>query len=1107
MTAQYPVRSVALSSAVLVAAFIISTGYSAAALAQRTPPNRPGDRGTASAPQNAAYDSALYSDANATSSRFKALRWRLSGPFRGGRAVAVAGDPSKPMVFYFGAVNGGVWKTANGGQTWSNLTDGKSDISSVGAIAIAPSDPNVIYVGTGEAAMREDLTYGTGVYRSTDGGAHWMHLGLTDTQQIGDVVIDPRDPDRVFVAAMGHAFGPNAERGVFRTTDGGKSWRKILFLDDSTGAIDLSMDPSNPRILFAAMWKFQRTPWGMNAGGGRSGLWKTLDGGDTWKEVSFNPGIPDRPLGRIGVAISPANPRRVFASIEAPDSSGGIFRSDDGGDTWDRTSDDQKWAVRPWYYSAVTADPSDENTVYVMNLQVWRSVDAGKTFSVVRVPHGDTHIMWIDPRDSKRMINGNDGGATISFDGGVSWSTLNNQPTAQFYHVTTDNQWPYRILAAQQDNSTVSVASRSDDGPIGEREFFPVAGCENATIAVDPRDSDITYGGCYTGFLTRTDRKVHQDRDISVWMANYDGWAAADIPNRFQWTFPVLLSPHDPRTLYVASQHVWRSRNEGASWEKISPDLTVHDPATLVRTGGPIHGDMTGTEWYATVYAFDESPVAKGVLWAGSDDGLVHVSRDDGGHWENVTPKAYGKFTRSAVIEPSHFDAGTAYVAANRYQQDDFRPYLWKTTDFGKTWTAIVAGIPTGAYARTIREDPIRRGLLFAGTETGIYVSFDDGARWETLQLNLPRSSVRDLTIHQNDLIAATHGRAFWTIDDISLLRQLADSVTSRDAYVFAPSPAVRWASTGGGGLTAAPNPLGGAYIDYYLKAAPATTSAVTLEFLDASGKVIRGYSSEKIETDSARNVAADSVARKMRSALKSRIVYEAGDSIVAIRAGTNRFVWNLRYPGAKKLKNTVIDEGTLDGPVAPPGNYSARLVLDKDTLVRPFTVVADPRVKSSTAELVQQFQAALKVRDRITDLTDAVVRVEEFQSQLDQRTTQTADQPYAKRVKDAAKALRGKFEAIRAELYEVGCHADQCSLDQPIKLYNILITIAGQVQTGDYAPTTQHGEMFNDFSGKLGEQFRRLQQLEDGDLAALNKMLGELNVPAVFIPPKKVAM
>ncbi len=1069
-------------------------------------PARPTERATDPTLLNAApYDSSLYSNPSATSPRFKALRWRLVGPFRGGRVDAVAGHPTKPMVFYFGAVNGGVWKSTNGGQTWRNLTDGKSDISSVGAIAVAPSDPNVIYVGTGESQLREDLTYGTGVYRSTDGGESWHALGLADAQQITDVVIDPRDPDRVYVAAMGHAFGPNAERGVFRTNDGGRSWKKVLFIDDSTGANDLSIDPSNPRILYASMWKFQRTPWSMIAGGGRSGMWKSTDGGDTWKELTFNPGIPEKPLGKIGLGVSPANPRRIYASIEAPDSSGGIFRSDDGGDSWDRTSDDPKFHVRAWYYSAVTADPTDENTVYVMNLQVWRSVDGGRTFSAVRVPHGDTHIMWVDPKDSKRLINGNDGGATVSFDGGASWSSIYNQPTAQFYHITTDNQWPYRIYGAQQDNSTVSIASRSDDGVIGERDYFPVAGCENATIAVDPRNPNITYGGCYTGFLSRVDRGSRQERDISVWLANYDGWPASEIPYRFQWTFPVFLSPHDPSTLYVTSQYVMRSRDEGASWEKISPDLTVHDSKTLERTGGPIHGEMTGAEWYATVYAFSESPLTRGLLWAGSDDGLVHVSRDGSGGWQNVTPPAYGKFTRTAGIEPSRFDPAVAYLAANRYQQDDFRPYLWKTGDYGKTWTRITTGIPVGAYTRTIREDPLRRGLLYAGTETGVYVSFDDGGHWETLQLNLPRVSVRDLRVQDNDLLAATHGRSFWAIDDISLLRQLADSVTARSAYLFQPSTAVRWFSGGGRSLTAGQNPAGGAYIDYYLRTS--SPAKLSLEFLDETGKLIRGFTSASAPADSVSRGGADSIGRKLRAALKDSVVYEPADSLVSTRAGTNRFVWNLRYPGAKRLKNTLVDEGTHDGPLALPGTYSVRLIVGKDTLVRGFKISADPRIHTTSAELVRQFDAVIRARDQISEVAESASRIEEIQAQLDRRIRQAKDQPFAVRVDSAAAALRKKFEAIRADLYEVGCHVDQCSLDQPMKLYNQLLTINAQVQVGDYPPTKQHGEMLEDFSAKVAEQVRRLQQLEASDLAALNKLLAELNLPAVFVPPRKVAL
>ena len=1052
---------------------------------------------------NPAYSASLFSEPGATSSRFKALRWRLVGPFRGGRSVAVTGDPTRPFVFYFGGVNGGVWRTVNGGQTWRNVTDGKSDLSSVGAIAVAPSDPNVLYVGSGEGQLREDLTYGTGVYRSTDGGDSWKQLGLTDTHQIAALVVDPRDADRVYVAAMGHAFGPNPERGVFRTADGGKSWRKVLFLDDSTGATDIAMDATNPRVLYAAMWKFQRTPWGMNAGGGRSGLWKSIDGGDTWKEITFNLGIPKKPLGKIGIAVSPANGQRLFASIESPDSAGGIFRSDDAGATWHLASGDQKWAVRPFYYSAVTADPVNENTVYVMNLQVWRSTDGGGHFSMVRVPHGDTHKLWIDPKDPKRMINANDGGATVSFDAGATWSSIQNQPTAQFYHVATDNQFPYRLYGAQQDNSTVSIASRSDDGAIGVRDFFPVAGCENANIAVDPRNPDVTYGGCYTGILTRRDRGARQSRDVSVWLSNYDGFAAADVPYRFQWTFPVLISPHDPSTLYVTSQYVHRSTTEGASWEKISPDLTVHDPATLVRSGGPIHGDMTGTEWYGTIYAFNESPVTKGVLWAGSDDGLIHVTRDGGAHWDNVTPKGFGKFTRTSVIEPSHFAAGTAYVAANRYQQDDFRPFLYKTADFGKSWTAITLGIPAGAYTRTIREDPVRRGLLYAGTETGVYLSFDDGGRWEPLQLNLPRTSVRDLAVHGNDLIAATHGRAMWLLDDVSLLRQLADSVSSRRAFLFQPSKAVRWFGGRGRSLTDGENPPGGAYVDYFLKDAP--TSKITLDFLDAAGKVIRSYSSEHaIDTV---KTAADSVAARAREAMRDSLVYPPADSIVSARAGTNRFVWNLQYPGAKRLKNTVVDEGTLDGPVAPPGKYTVRLVVGSDTTTRLFTVVADPRVKSSAADLADQFQAALRVRDRISELVDAATRVEDIQAQLDQRKGESKELAAAKRVADAADTLHKQFEAIRSALYEVGCHVDQCTLDQPIKLYNMFITLNAQVQEGDYAPTKQHGEIAAELSSKLGEQVRQLRQAEASGLAAFNKLLGEVGLPAVYVPPRKTIL
>lgn len=1061
-----------------------------AALPVASPAQRPA---RASASANAAssaappYNPRLYSDPTATNKAFKSLRWRLLGPWRGGRVDAVAGDPTKPLVYYMGAVNGGVWKTANAGLSWENITDGKTDISSVGAITVAPSDPNVIYVGTGESQLREDLTYGTGVYRSTDAGETWQHLGLVETHQVTAIRVHPGNPDVAYVAAIGHAFGPNAERGVFRTVDGGKSWKKILFLDDSTGATDLSMDPTNPRILYASMWKFQRSPWGMDAGGGKSGLWKSTDGGDTWTDLSANPGMPKAPLGKIGVAVSPANPRRVYASVEAKDTLGGIFRSDDAGATWTRTNGEQKFQVRPWYYSAVTADPQNENVVYVMNLQVWKSIDGGRTFSRIRVPHGDTHIMWVDPKDPNRLINGNDGGATISQDGGKSWSSIDNQPTAQFYHVITDNQWPYRLYGAQQDNSAITIASRSDFGAITERDWWSVAGCENAHIAIDPRDPNITYGGCYTGMLMRHDNRTQQTRDIAVWLNNYDGMPASEVPNRFQWTFPVLLSPHDPNVLYVTSQHVWRSTTEGRSWERISPDLSYADPATLGPTGGPVHKDMTGTEWYATIYAFAESPRARGVLWAGTDDGRVHLSRDNGATWQEVTPPTLVKHTRVTGIDPSPHDPAVAYLSATRYQLDDFRPYLYKTTDYGKSWVRIDAGIPMGAYTRSIREDPVRRGLLFAATEIGVWVSLDDGARWETLQLNLPRVSVRDLRVHGNDVVVATHGRSFWALDDIAVIRQLHDSVTRKPLHLFQPSVAWRYAggrrSPGG---TSGENPYDGVLVDYWVGAPP--SGPLTLQFVDPRGTVVRSFTT----------AAPDSGARPLADSL----AYFASDSIVRTRPGTNRFFWNLRYPDARSLKTVVNDMGSLAGPTVVPGPYRVRLIAGRDTLERPFEVRLDPRLTATTADLQATFDLGMKVRGRIGDIVDAFTRIEDLQQQIDVRVQQSSGQAYAQRVKEAAQPVRAQLEVLRTELVDWYNHDDQATLHFPIKLYNMMLSLNAQVLGQEAAPNRQHGEILDELGGKIDVQLQRLQQLEAGELRRLNALLQELGLPTIFIPP-----
>ena len=1056
----------------------------------------------------------------------RGLQWRLVGPFRGGRAVAVTGDPVEPRTFFMGAVDGGVWKTIDAGVTWENISDDNSTIASVGAIAVAPSDHNVIYVGTGETDFREDLTYGDGMYRSTDGGKHWKHIGLEQTQQIATVRVDPKDPDNVFVAAFGHAFGPNAERGVYHTRDGGATWKKVLFVDDSTGAIDLAMDPTNARILYASMWKFQRFPWGFSGGGGKSGLWKSTDAGETWTELTDNPGMPDVAIGRIGVSVSASMPNRLYAYVEtSPDDSlGGIYRSENSGGSWSRVNGDQDFMVRPWYYGLLTADPSNPNVVYNLNLSTYRSIDGGHTFSEMHVPHGDDHILWIDPHDSNRMIEGNDGGATISLDGGEHWSSQDGQPTAQFYHVLADNEFPYRLYGAQQDNSSVRIQSRSDDGAITRQSWDALPFGESGYIAVNSANPDVSYGTSYWGQIQRLNFKTNEIRDISFVLPNYDGYAAKDVPLRFQWTFPMFTSTHERNTLYATAQRAFKSTDDGASWRAISPDLTLHDPATLGHVGGPITRDETGTEIYATIFAFAESKLKPGVLWAGSDDGLVHVSQDNGATWQNVTPHFAGKFTRVSIIEPGHFDAGTAYLAANRYQQDDFHPYLFRTTDYGKTWTQIDAGIPEMAYTRAIREDPVKRGLLYAGTETGVYVSFDDGARWQSLQLNLPRSSARDLVVHGSDLAVATHGRSFWILDNVSPLRQLTDAIRREPAHLFAPDTAIRW--DGGRSrraVSVGQNPQSGVTVDFLLQSK--AKGAVTLAFLDQAGAVIRTFSSkgapspDSAKGDTSASAAKDSIAKAQRdtTATKGRkkkiegadsASYAPSDSVVSSRAGMNRFVWNLRYASVKRMENILIDFGTLSGPMVKPGNYAVRLTVDGKSYTQSFVVVNDPRSTAAPADLQAQAAAWFQLRDKLDSTVSTAKRIEMMEGELDARLTQVAKQPYESRVTAAGKPLRAKLEAIREELVEVHSHADEITLHFPVKPYNMMLTLNGQMLTGDNAPTQTQMESLKDLSGKVDVQLQALQLLESTDISAFNRLMKELDVPAVSVKTKtKVVM
>ena len=725
------------------------------------------------------------------------LRWRLVGPFRAGRVVAVAGHPTDQATFYFGSTGGGVWQTTDVGRTWSNISDGFFKRASVGGIAVCESDPNVIYAGMGEGTIRGNVSHGDGVYKSTDGGSTWTNVGLSETRNIGRVRVHPTNPDLVYVAALGHAHGPNRERGVFRSNDGGKTWDHVLFRSEQTGAIDLTIDAHNPRVIYAAFWQAKRTPYSLESGGEECGIFRSVDGGDTWTDITRNSGLPTGTLGKIGISASPAQAGCVYALIEAED--GAVFKSTDRGDTWQRMNESREFRQRPWYFNHIFADPTDGDTLWVLNFYTWKSTDGGKTFDQVPTPHADNHDLWIDPTNPRRIIIGHDGGASVSLNGGETWSNILNQPTVEFYHVTTDMQTPYRIYGAQQDNTTISVPSRSNYAAITQAEWTEVGGGESGYIAVRPDDPNIIFAGSYGGVISRLDQRTGQRRAINVWPEAMTGYGAKDVKYRFQWTYPIMLSPHDPDTLYITSNIVHRTRDEGQSWENISPDLTRNDVTKMEPSGGVVTRDNTGAEYYGTIFAFAESPLVKGVLWAGSDDGLVHVSQDGGESWQNVTPPDLPEWALISIVEASPHDAATAYVAATRYKLDDFAPYLYKTTDSGKTWTKIVDGIPADDFTRVIREDPERTGLLYAGTETGLYVSFDDGGHWQRFQGNLPVVPIHDLVVKDSDLILATHGRSFWVLDDLTPLRTVQTG-DGTDATLFPLRPTVRFATIRGFG-------------------------------------------------------------------------------------------------------------------------------------------------------------------------------------------------------------------------------------------------------------------------------------------------------------------
>jgi photosystem II stability/assembly factor-like uncharacterized protein len=1017
----------------------------------------------------------------------KGMKWRLIGPFRGGRVLAVTGVANQPNIYYFGAVAGGVWKTADGGLTWSPIFD-KQPIASIGAIAVAPPDPNIIYVGTGEACVRGDISFGNGVYKSLDAGKTWNHIGLDDTRHIGALIVDPHNPDIVFVAALGHAFGPNKDRGVFRSADGGKTWQNVLFKDEKTGAIDITFDPSNSHVLYASLWQALRTPWSFESGGPGSGLYKSSDAGLTWQRLEGH-GLPEGVLGRIGIAVSPVDSSRIYALIEAEN--GGLYRSDDAGATWERINEDHRFRQRAWYFTHIYADPKNADTVYVLNTGMFRSTDAGKSFQILPAPHGDRHDLWIDPTNANRMIEGDDGGATISTDGGKTWSAQNNQPTAQFYHVATDTRFPYYVYGAQQDNSTVAIASRSDNGAIGQREWYDVGGGESGYIVPDPRNANIVYAGSYDGLITRFDKSTGQTQVVSPWPLNPMGSGAADLKHRFQWTAPIAVSPHDPSTLYFGGEVLFQTSDGGATWNIISPDLTRNDKSKQQVTGGPITKDNTSVEYFDTIFAIAESPVEKGVIWVGSDDGLIHVTRDAGQNWSNVTPKDLPGWGTVSIIDPSSADAGTAYVAVDRHRLDDFQPYIYATTNYGKSWTRITNGLPTTSYVHAVREDPKHPGLLFAGTETGIFVSFNGGAQWQPLQLNLPVAPVHDLAIHGDDLIVATHGRAFWILDDIAPLREITDAIQSEDIHLYAPAAAVRFL---GGSYPIPPhwplgaNPPDGAIIDYALKSKP--KEPIELEILDSDGNRIRKYSSKKKEEE------------KLPG---EEVEPEESKDLLPIEAGLNRFAWDLHYEEASKVPGTVAWGGGTDGPRVLPGTYQMKLTIAGKSYTSSVEVKLDPRVSTSAEDLKKLLDLALKIRDRVTAAHDAVNEIRDVRTQLESLRKRLAGDQSHEDIAKAAEDLAKKLTPVEEAIIQPKSKSSEDPLNYPIQVADQLMALAGTVNSADAAPTQASYDVFDELNRRLDDQLAKWKDLKEKDLWSFNDQVQKANIPVVMVaPPKK---
>ena len=994
---------------------------------------------------------------------YESLSYRSIGPFRGGRSAAVTGVPGKPDLYYFGATGGGVWKTADGGQTYENISDGFFG-GSIGAVAVSKSDPNVIYVGGGEVTVRGNVSSGYGIWKSVDAGKTWTFSGLPKSRHLPRIVINPTNPDIVYAAVLGNIYKPTTERGVYKSIDGGRSWKKVLFSNADSGAFELVMDPSNPRNLYASTWRLNRTPYSLNSGGEGSALWKSTDEGKTWNEISLNKGFAKGTLGVIGVTVSPINSQRVWAIVENKEE-GGVYRSDDGGTTWSHINDSRALRQRAWYYSKIYADTQDADIVYVMNVSYHKSKDGGKTFQSNNAPHGDHHDLWIAPEDNQRMIIADDGGAQISYNGGTTWSTYHNQPTAQFYRVTTDNAFPYRIYVAQQDNSTIRIAHRSRGSGISSADWESTAGGESAHIAVDPLNNDIVYGGSYGGYLTRVNHQTKTERGINVWPDNPMGYGAEGMKYRFQWNFPIIFSKHNPKKLYTFSNQVHVSENEGQSWEIISPDLTRNDPERLKSSGGPITQDNTGVEYYCTLFAANESPLEEGLLWVGSDDGLLHLTRDGGKNWTNVTPAQMPKWLMINSIDPSPFDPAVCYVAGTLYKTGDFTPYLYKTSDYGQSWVKITKGINKEHFTRVLRADPSRKGLLYAGTETGMYISFDDGASWNPFQLNLPIVPITDLTLKDNSLIVATQGRSLWMIDDLTVLHQLNQQAVGQEMTLFKPKDSYRTQGRTRSSLTQGTNLPNGVIVHFNVKDFDAAKDTIQLHIKEKNGELIKTFStaSEKDKLD--------------------------------LKVGGNQFVWNTRYKGAERLDGMILWGASLSGAKAVPGNYLVSLQKNEMVIEQSFTILPDPRAEVTVADMQRQFDFVNSINQTLDEAHQAIKNIRIINEKLDAFETNYGSLNEAKEILKIAADLKKEFSEIEKALYQTQNKSNQDPLNFPIRLTNKLGHINNLVMSNDFPPTDQDIVVSELLSSQINLEMEHYNKLVNEDLESFNKTFAALKL------------